>query len=175
MSSEYYEQSKEVLYSSEPVGFFDRTEMAKLKQLATKNTRQRIRLCAHQTTDDLLHEMLIVHNYGAYVRPHKHIGKSESIHIIEGLVDLIMFDDNGSVCKCLRLGDYKSGHSFYLRMASPTFHMLIIRSEMLLFHETTNGPFDRAQTVFAPWSPSDTDPTEVDHFISRVEAKIQLL
>ena len=173
MSSEYYEQSKEVLYSDSAIAFFDHSEMAKFKQLATKNSRQRIRLCAHQTTDDLLHEMLIVHNHGAYVRPHKHIGKTESIHIIEGLVDLVMFDDIGTVAQCLRLGDYRSGSPFYLRMASPIFHMLIIRSETLVFHETTNGPFDSAQTVFAPWSPSDTDNHEIEGFVNAVEEKIK--
>ena len=31
--------------------------------------------------------MLIVHPAGAYVRPHKHEGKSESTHVVEGDVD----------------------------------------------------------------------------------------
>ena len=173
MSSEYYEKSPEVLCSNGPLSFFDRAELTKFRTRADINERGRVRLCAHQTTDDLLHEMLIVHNRGAYVRPHKHIDKSESIHIIEGLVDLILFDDNGDVSRLLRLGDYQSGRLFYLRMATPIFHMFIIRSETLIFHETTNGPFNRSQTVFAPWSPSDTDAIEIDHFVSQIEEKIQ--
>lgn len=36
--------------------------------------------------------MLIVMAKGSYIRPHKHKNKSESFHIIEGLLDVIVFD-----------------------------------------------------------------------------------
>jgi cupin fold WbuC family metalloprotein len=175
MNIRYREESREVFYSAGTESTVDHFDIAQLKKIANKNTRQRVRLCAHATTSDLLHEMVIVHNFGEYVRPHKHINKSESLHIIEGLVDLIMFTDDGSISQCLRLGEYASARPFYFRMAAPIFHMLIIRSETLVFHETTNGPFDRSQTLFAPWSPREVDKIQVECFIAEVEQKIKLI
>ena len=39
------------------------------------------------------------------------------------------------------LGQPGSGRPFYYRMSKPFFHTLIIRSELLIVHEITNGPF----------------------------------
>jgi cupin fold WbuC family metalloprotein len=118
--------------------------------------------------------MLIVHEHGAYVRPHKHLGKTESAHVIEGLADVVVFDDHGEVSDVFSLGDYSSGLSFYYRMATPTYHMLIIRSDVLVFHEITNGPFDRAKTVFAPWAPDDGDTDLIASFLAELDHRIGL-
>lgn len=173
MSEKYYKKNEEVLYLNEAVNGCDNSDIETLKALAAKNSRHRIRICTHQSEANLLHEMLIVHRFDTYVRPHKHIGKSESIHIIEGLVDLVIFDNDGAVCKSVRLGDYASGHLFYFRMDAPIFHTLIIRSPSLVFHETTNGPFDRAETIFAPWSPIETDKISVLSFIEQLEKNLK--
>jgi cupin fold WbuC family metalloprotein len=70
-------------------------ELAFLKQQAAGNLRKRARICAHKTNDDALHEMLIAISAKSYIHPHKHLGKSESFHIIDGLVDVVVFDDQG--------------------------------------------------------------------------------
>jgi cupin fold WbuC family metalloprotein len=150
----------------------DRSDIDLLKQLSSHNPRKRIRLCAHENPDDRLHEMLIVHERSAYVRPHKHPGKTESTHIIEGLVDVVIFDDEGQIDRIISMGDYASGKTFYYRMAIPVFHTLIIRSEVLVFHETTNGPFNRSDTVFASWAPEDGDVDSVVSFMTDLKAKI---
>ena len=51
----------------------------------------------------------------------------------------------------------------------------MIRSDVLVFHETTNGPFDRKDTVFAPWSPEDGDPQGIDAFMTALEEKIRVI
>ena len=56
-----------------------------------------MRLCAHPAVDDRLHEMVIAMARETYVRPHKHVNKSESVHVIEGLADAVLFDDAGNV------------------------------------------------------------------------------
>ena len=174
MPINYREESKEVLFSTSALNGFDADDIMQLKGLAKKNNSKKIRICAHQNTEEALHEMLIVHDYGAYIRPHRHFAKSESIHIIEGMADLIIFNEDGAVLQCLRLGDYMSGNLFYFRMASPQFHTLLIRSPTLVFHETTNGPFDRAETEFAPWSPGAAKEIEIAVFIKTLEEKIKL-
>ena len=165
-------ESPEVIYAGGGIVSVDAAAIAQLKQDATGNARQRIRLCTHPTVDDLLHEMLIVHEKNVYVRPHKHLGKSESFHVIEGDVDVVIFDDAGSVAQMIRMGAYGSGRHFYYRLAEPLFHTLLIRSAVLVFHEVTNGPFRREGTVFAPWAPVDTDEDGVRRFLLDLDAVV---
>lgn len=173
MSHEYRKESDEVLYSE--AGILDLTgaDIDQLKTAAARNPRKRIRICAHHQPEDRLHEMLIVHERSAYVRPHKHSGKTESTHVIEGTVDVILFDDEGAITRVMELGDYKSGRIFYYRMAEPVYHMLIVRSDVLVFHETTDGPFNRKDTLFPDWAPEENDAAAVASFLGGLEESIR--
>lgn len=175
MNEQYIFQNPEVLYSKVAITTTDRSDIALFKQLSSQNLRKRIRLCAHGSPDDRLHEMLIVHERSTYVRPHKHLGKTESTHIIEGLVDVVLFDDDGQIERVISMGDYASGKTFYYRIETPVFHTLIIRSDVLVFHETTNGPFERRDTVFAPWAPEDNDVNFVSTFISDLDGRVRFM
>ena len=175
MVKTYQQQNPEVLYSKETLTAVDKSEIEQFKLLSSFNPRKRIRLCTHLNHMDSLHEMIIVHERGAYVRPHMHPGKSESTHIIEGLVDVVLFDDGGRIVRVINMGDYASGKPFFYRMATSKYHTLIIRSEVLVFHETTNGPFDRAATLFAPWAPEDTDVNAVVDFMADLERMVSLI
>src|SRR4029078_8705885 len=92
---------------------------------------------------------------------HRHLNKSESFHVIEGAATVVFFDDAGRIEEIFEIGDYRSGKPFYYRNEDARFHTQIVTSEKLVFHETTNGPFNRAETVLAPWSPEDTDAAAV--------------
>lgn len=87
---------------------------------------------------------------------------------MEGQVDVVLFDDKGSIAQVIRMGDYASGRTFYYRLAIPVFHMLLIRSDIVVFHETTNGPFNRAETEFADWSPEEADTPATLNYMIRV-------
>jgi cupin fold WbuC family metalloprotein len=165
-------ESAEVRYATEPIVLLDAADVGSLKRDAAENTRRRIRLCAHHGVDDPVHEMLIVHSLGTYVRPHQHIGKTESFHVVEGDVDVVLFDDQGGVAVVIRMGAFASGRPFYYRIAVPLFHTLLIRSEILVFHETTSGPFRRADTVFAPWAPEDGDSAAVRQYLADLDARL---
>ncbi len=165
-------ESAEVIYAGDGIVTVDAGAIDELKRGAERNPRRRIRLCAHEGIDDRLHEMLIVHERGCYVRPHKHIGKSESFHVIEGDVDVVIFDDAGAVTEVIRMGSFASGRPFFYRIADPLFHTMLIRSAGVVFHETTNGPFRREETVFAPWAPDESNPEAVTRFVSGVEQAV---
>lgn len=158
----------EVLVAEEPIVRVSGADIATLKQQALTNPRQRIRICTHPDTSDRLHEMLIVHTRGTYVRPHKHLNKSEAVHIIEGEVDVVFLDEAGVVIDVVRMGDCRSGREFYYRVGSPLYHTLLITSEFLVFHEITNGPFRREETIFAPWAPEESDPVACSEFQTRI-------
>jgi len=161
----YREHNAEVLYAEDPIVQIDRQDIAMLIARAEQNPRKRIRICTHKDTNDRLHEMLIVHGRDCYVRPHKHLAKSEAFHVIEGVVDVVLLDEAGKVVEVIQMGDYASGKKFYYRLADPLYHTLLIRSDWVIFHEITNGPFKREDTIFAPWAPEEKDTTAVEGFM----------
>jgi cupin fold WbuC family metalloprotein len=160
--------NSEVLFTQKSFTELSQTDIQLLKDNAEENHRKRIRICTHRDEDDKLHEMIIVHKKGAYVRPHKHLNKSEAVHIIEGNVDVVIFDENGNITNVIKMGDYRSGSVFYCRMSEPLYHTLLIHSETLVFHEITCGPFNRGDTVFASWSPDETDISSTSNFLKRI-------
>jgi cupin fold WbuC family metalloprotein len=147
--------SDEVIEADEDVLRVDAAVLNDLKAAAARNPRKRIRICAHHGVADPLHEMLIVHARGAYVRPHKHMGKTESLHVVEGMADVVFFDEDGGIREVVPIGDAASGRTFYYRLAAPWYHTLQVTSDVLVFHEVTNGPFRRERTVFALWAPEE--------------------
>lgn len=165
-------ESKEVFYPYDEVVLIDTVDLEEMKRLALLNPRQRIRLCAHRSPADHLHEMFIVHTKECYVRPHKHIGKAESMAILEGEVDVVLFHDDGDISEVIKMGDIASGKKFYYRMSDPINHMLLIRSEFLVFHEATEGPFLREKTVFPEWAPEENSPG-MQEFIYKIESLIR--
>ena len=153
--------NNEVLFSSENIVKVDAVNINDLKERARLNPRKRVRLCAHKTIDESIHEMLIVHEKSCYVRPHKHINKVESFHIIEGEVDILLFDENGRINNLIPMGDFASERIFFYRLPPSYFHTLVINSEVLVFHEITNGPFNPDDTVWADWAPAETEEYKV--------------
>jgi len=160
-------ESEEVFVTDDPIVRVGADELALLKRTALENRRQRVRLCGHPGVQDAVHEMLIVHTRGTYVRPHKHLGKSESFHVIEGEADILVYDDAGNGMDVIPMGTVGSGRSFFYRLNKSAFHTLLITSEYFVFHETTKGPFDRAKTVFAPWAPGEDDAGAVAAFMRK--------
>jgi cupin fold WbuC family metalloprotein len=157
----------EVLYSSDTITRVTRADLELLKDRARKNPRRRVRLCAHPSVEDTLHEMIIVHSKGNYVRPHRHPQKSESFHIIEGNLVVTIFDDAGTVKQLLPMGSESGSGLLYYRLSEPAFHTVIPMDDVVVFHETTNGPFDREETIFAPWAPEE-DSAEGEAYLQRL-------
>jgi len=165
--------SPEVFSADAPIVRVSRKEIEFLKERNKGTSRGRIRLCAHPNNDDPLHEMFIVLAKETYIRPHKHLAKSESFHVLEGIADVVLFDDSGNLIEIIEMGDFASGHNFFYRLSKPFFHTLIIRSSSLVLHETTNGPFDRGSAQFATWSPDESDPLMVRDFMSTLATRVQ--
>jgi cupin fold WbuC family metalloprotein len=169
----YRFQNPEVAYSDDEIVHVRRADLDALVEHSSRNPRKRVRLCAHSDPRQPLHEMLIVHERSAYVRPHRHPGKSESMHVIAGLVDVVIFDDLGDISRVIEMGDYASGKTFYYRMATPLFHTLLIHSDVLVFHETTDGPFKSGSSVFPDWAPDGADALLVEHYVHDLDQRIK--
>jgi cupin fold WbuC family metalloprotein len=168
---EFKRLNDEVLYTAERITRLDDGDMRELVAMAARNPRKRVRICTHADPDDLLHEMFIVHTNEAYVRPHRHTSRDESFHVLSGFADIVIFAEDGSVAKAVRVGGYESGHPFYCRIPCGTMHMVVIRSDVLVFAEATTGPFNPADVEFASWSPEDGG-EEVWKFVKTVAQTI---
>jgi cupin fold WbuC family metalloprotein len=166
-------QNEEVLYADDMIVKVGRQDIELLKAKAEMNTRKRIRVCAHKTVEDSFHEMLIVHTRETYVRPHKHLNKPESFHLIEGSAQVVVFDDSGDILEVVQMGDYSSGKQFYYRMSQPLYHTVLITSDHLVFHEAANGPFVRSDTVFPSWAPDGSDLPAQRKFMTQLSQAVE--
>jgi cupin fold WbuC family metalloprotein len=149
--------NEEVLCAISDIVSINKSDIDILKAKALKNERKRIRLCAHRDVQDALHEMVIVQTKDVYIRPHKHINKSESFHIIEGELIVVMFDDVGRILEAIQMGEYLSGSVTYYRLSDDYFHAVVPISDIVVFHEITNGPFNPDNTIYASWAPEEND------------------
>ena len=147
-------------------------ELTFIRKQALSNPRQRARICAHRNSEDPLHEMFIALSKQTYIQPHRHRQKSESFHIVDGEVDVVLFEDVGTIHEVIHLGSFGSGRAAFYRLDSPRYHTLVIRSEFLLMHEVTNGPFDRRLTEYAPFAPDEDDPESIKDYGQRLELQL---
>lgn len=162
------EFNEEVFYSKDLITCVNQQSIDFLKSKAMKNRRKRARLCTHLEVSDALHEMLIVHFKGTYVQPHKHIGKSESFHMIEGSLGVVIFNGSGKILQVVHMGEPSSGLIFYYRLSESYFHSVVPLTDIVVFHETTNGPFKREDMVSAPWAPREEEVEKAERYFKSI-------
>src|SRR6266571_5618438 len=153
--------SNDVYVTEEAFPSVGTSEVEFLRGAISASALGRARLCMHKDPEDRMHEMFISFTGTNYVRPSKHLGKDESLHVIDGSAEYVFFDSSGRVTNVVPLGTYSSDRQFYCRIPAETEHALIIRSDNISVHESTVGPFNRADTVFSAWSPDGNDGAEV--------------
>jgi cupin fold WbuC family metalloprotein len=169
------QQSPEVFVAEGPLAVIGATELTTLRAAAKASPKRRARINAHGGPEDPLHEMIIAIDASSYIRPHKHPGKSEAFHVIDGDADIVIFDDDGEIDRVICLGATDRGRAFYYRMSQPRFHTLIVRSDIFIVHEITNGPFRPAATTFADFAPDDCDTAKADAYQAELLRRIAAL
>ena len=65
-----------------------------------------------------------------------------------------------------------SGRKFFYRLPPSHYHTLMIHSDVLVFHEITNGPFLPEDTILADWAPEETDEDEVSQYMKLIANSI---
>jgi len=173
LSFNYSKQNEEVLYTKDEITKISSSDIETLIEMADQTTRKRIRICAHPSLDDPVHDMLIVHFQDTYVRPHKHLNKDETFHIIQGELKVVIFNDDGAIKSFISMGEYGSGKTFFYRMSKSYFHSVIPSSEVVVFHETTKGPFNKDETIFPDWAPDERNINDIRMFINKIRIKHQ--
>ena len=169
------QKSPDVFLAEGPISTIGSSELETLKAAVKASAKRRARINTHPDGADTLHEMIIAIEPSSYIRPHKHPGKSEAFHIVEGEVDIVVFKDDGEIDQLVRLGAPGSGRSFYYRMSQPFFHTLIVRSDVLIVHEITNGPFRPEETIFADFAPDDSEPRNCEAYQAELIRRVAAL
>jgi cupin fold WbuC family metalloprotein len=145
-------------------------ELQDLKDTAVRAPLKRARLCLHDDHDDPVQEMVIAFHRTSYCRPHRHLNKSESFHVIEGQLGIWFFDDDGNVKRQVTMGEAGSGLTRVYRLARDWWHTVVPLSEITIIHETTTGPFKHGGTEYPKWAPEDHDHEGIRQFLDRLTA-----
>ena len=160
----------EVFVTTAEIVRFDSRCVDLIKGYASQNRRGRARICAHRAVSDNIHEMLIAMRCDSYIHPHRHWGKVESFHLVEGSADIVVFSEDGSISEVVELRD---GGNFFYRLNSVSYHTVLIESPMLVVHETTNGPFDPQDSDFAAFAPAAGEDA-VETYIFELKQRVKL-
>ena len=107
------EVSAGVFYTSQSIVFADNHLINFLKTMAKNAPLLRARLCAHPNTDAIQQDMIIVTHNSSYVPPHRHPNKSETLLVLEGEVNILIFDDNGLCENIIHMGTYGTKQPFF--------------------------------------------------------------
>ncbi len=155
-----------VLYAREVVTTVSDDIVTKLKSMALAVPLKRARLCLHLSKEDAVQEMVIALHRDTYIRPHRHAGKSESFHMIEGEVLIGFFDEAGEIQQTVHLTS-SGKRPFLYRLSAPLWHTVIPLTEFAVFQEVTMGPFSASE--FPVWEP-ENQPEAIERFKERVRS-----
>ncbi len=162
-------KSGEVLVCSDEIISLTRPALGRLAQMAADSPKRRARICAHKDNAAAIQEMIILIGRDSYICPHRHANKCESFHLVEGSADIVVFRDDGEIEKVIR---FSRDHAFYYRLDTFRFHTIVVRSEHIVFHEVTNGPFIPNATEYAKFAPLE-GASGVDAYRSKLDRQIQ--
>jgi len=142
---------------------------ADLLDAAKENSIGRARICAHQSPDSKIQEMLIAFMRDSYVRPHRHLNKSESFHVHAGDLSVIFFDEEGRETERVPLSADNPEKAFFFRSERNDWHTVLVESKYALVHEITSGPYDDVAKDFAPWAPEEGDQIAIEQFLQTLK------
>ena len=131
--------------------FIDKKQLDELKILAQKDPQKRARICLHNDEREMVQEMVIAFCRGSIIKPHRHKDKSESYHIIRGELEIIFFNDIGIVTDTVILSDKKNEYPFLFRISNSAWHTVVPKSDFVIIHEVTKGPFNEDSNEYADW------------------------
>ena len=150
-------------YFTKDVARIDREIVNQLVEESARNGNCNARICLHTSPTANFHEMIILEYRGRYYRPHKHLHKGESCHIIEGKVAMFVFNDDGSVAHCCVAGE---DENLICRVGVNQWHTVIPITEYAVYHESKPGPFlGEADSIYPDWAPDGSNPVDVQEYM----------
>ena len=94
--------------------------------------------------------------------------------MIEGSINVIIYNDDGTLREVIPLAAPGSDRPFYYRLPEGLFHTVIPESELVVFHETTNGPFQPGGAQFADWAPgNEADTADKEKYLEEMRDMVR--
>jgi cupin fold WbuC family metalloprotein len=121
-------------FAIDPIQFVDAGVLQELKALDCN-----ARICLHTDPSELFHDMIILEKIGSYFPTHRHQGKAETIHVIEGILQISMFDNECNLTRRIRLDTKKN--SLIWRIPVGHWHLITPLTSYVIYHESKPGPF----------------------------------
>lgn len=120
-----------------------------LKKISRENGNVNARLCLHGNPNEDLHDMVILQYKDKTCRkPHKHLEKNETLHIIEGEMLILLFDEEGkSINKTIL-----NKNNFAYRTSRNQYHLWLPLTEYVIYREIKQGPFKQEDNILPKWS-----------------------
>ncbi len=134
-----------------------------------KSPRKRIILPLHKTPGANLHRMLNAMQPGTYVQPHRHLfpPKAESIIVLKGGLNVIVFNEDGSIQEVYSL---QAGSPRFGMDSEPgVYHTFVVTEPDTVIFEVKPGPYNPADDKdFADWAPKEGS-SEAAAYLQRIE------
>lgn len=131
-----------------------RTLLDELAAKAAASPRARAHYNIHATPADPVQRFLVVACSDSYFRPHRHKTRSELAVIVRGRLDVLTFDERGSVVGRYPVGDGTASIAYEAPQGA--WHTVVPGAGGAAFLEVKEGPYDPATAVeFAAWAPEE--------------------
>lgn len=155
----YRKESDEVYYVTDAFPTVGQSDVEFLKMRALENPRLRCRLCLHPSVEDRLHDMIIVFRCDTYFRPHRHLERQQSFHVLEGALRLVILDNEGEIVRVLDIAAGEQNGAFITRIPAGHWYSFVFRSKWLVIQEIAPGPMIPNEREYAPFAPAEGDPS----------------
>lgn len=153
--------------------FFDEEFKAGLYHKAQDSPRQRAHFNLHDSAEDPLQSVAIALLPLTYIPPHQHrlSHQREFFHVVEGVVKLITFSDEGLITQVTLLGVGQP--AFAVQLPAGTLHTLLCVSERAFIFEWKQGPYlAESAKWFPPWSLQEGHPDALAYLSWLGQAKL---
>ena len=161
---------KDVIFNENSLVRIDAAVIEDVKERARTSDKGRFRFCLQHSSQDELHEMIIVRNKNDYGRPDKHLHTTESHTIIDGAMLVILFEENGDIREVFELSKESC---FTYRIDIDIYHMQIPITEQAVYYEVKQGPFTEKSNIFPEWAPHPEDRDAVERYMMELKKKIK--
>lgn len=115
-----------------------------LKSISEENGNANARLCLHANPEDTFHDMVILEYQDKKCRrPHKHLEKEETLHMIEGEMISFIFDEKGNLIEKTLLNN----ESPIYRTSKNQYHVWLPVTSRVIYREIKQGPFRQEDNI----------------------------
>jgi len=142
-----FKKNSNVYYAQEYPFFLETDDLDSLIALSKLNNIDKFRICMHKNDKAHIQEMLLILLRPQFIKPHKQEKSTVSYHVLKGLAELRLYDDNGNVEFVRNLSSTESGIQ-HIRLEANRFRSIKSLSDYFIYLEISIGPFQDSDTIW---------------------------